>query len=1120
MSSMTDSLAFSNPSKGLLAPDWAVGQANRRSDLDVWPGFQKPPSGFGVVPFFWWLGDPLTKERLGWILEQMDGYGISGYQINYSHGYQDGGLNYGLTMPSEPPLFSEEWWELVDWFMQEAKKQNASISLSDYTLGIGQGWILDAILKERPDMTGTTLQMVDGRIEGALSCLEITDRSGSNRLVSVIAVNNPLSLDPMHPESGIVYAEKFFGQFEQRFPDEVGKGLNFFFSDELGFGVNGFLWNGQFADEFLKRKGYNIVPELAALFADIGPRTPKIRMDFSDVMTGLTEEGFFKPVYDWHQKRGMIMGCDHGGRGLDVVEFGDYFRTQRWNQGPGADQPDLNIDLIKAKVASSMAHLYQRPRVWLEGFHSSGWGTSSEGLIDATFVNFVMGFNLLSLHGMYYSTHGGWWEWAPPDNTFRMPYWKHMKGFMDCIQRLSYLFTQGTHVCDVAIMYPVSPMEAGMNGEEAVKVAFDSARKLYERSIDFDFMDFHSLERAQIVGKELQVSGESFKILVLPSMTALRHSTLKKALEFKQAGGIVLAVGALPQASDRFGLDDPELLEMVEALFPDGLSEDVVETILKGLPVLDYQGPGYIQHRKLGSRDLYAIYNAPQGSEVVFRATGRVELWDPWTGASRPLAIVSQENGLTKLKLPLTEKEIQLVVFSEGHPEIAETNHCDEPPQIIAVEGDWEFELQPSSDNRFGDFHWPPTQTLIGAEARQVWYCESSTPTGPWRKVTTSFGPRFIKCSTKPDLLSITPPQGGTICEFSWRWGIENDPGLQGYHGLKEKVHDDIITIGKIKVGSWGDSYTAEDEDSYFWTTIVSHCDMIASIHCGQIKPLKIWVNGTEVSGKTVQLKAGANPLVLLYSKDAPGRTYFVVSTSEPIETEPAPDWFLDGQQPIFEVSSLTAKWAEDQGLLQFDIRPDEEKPVGWYRFVSPPGLRSLTVKASGDIQVSINDELFENTGTGIFTLPVPNANPMTVLIRVEQERGQYGGATLLEPIKLDCGIGRFGLGDWSENEGLASYSGGAWYRKCIHIPAGKKVVLDLGTLTASAELKVNGATVGIKVAPPWTFDISRFVKPGDNHLEILVYNTLANHYCTVPTKYRGSARSGLLGPVQLIVSN
>lgn len=87
----------------------------------------------------------------------------------------------------------------------------------------------------------------------------------------------------------------------------------------------------------------------------------------------------------------MLFGCDHGGRGTDVVGIGDYFRTQRWMSGPGCDQPDLARDIVKNKVASSIAHLYERPRTWLEGYHSSGRGTSSAQIADATFANFGWG---------------------------------------------------------------------------------------------------------------------------------------------------------------------------------------------------------------------------------------------------------------------------------------------------------------------------------------------------------------------------------------------------------------------------------------------------------------------------------------------------------------------------------------------------------------------------------------------------------------------------------------------------------------------------------------------------------------------------------------------------------
>lgn len=235
--------------------------------------------------------------------------------------------------------------------------------------------------------------------------------------------------------------------------------------------------------------------------------------------------------------------------------------------GPGCDQPKLSENLIKNKVASSISHLYQRPRVWLEGFHSSGWGTNSADITRATIVNFIQGDNLLSLHGLYYSTHGGWWEWAPPCNHFRMPYWQHIVPLMNCVQRMGYLLSQGVHQCDVAILYPIAAMEAGMNGEKAKNVAFDAGTKLYHGGYDFDFMDFESLARAEVKDEALHVSGETYRVLVLPSMQAIRFSTLERALELYRHGGIVILIGDIPEASDHLGSNDPKIKEILEEIF-------------------------------------------------------------------------------------------------------------------------------------------------------------------------------------------------------------------------------------------------------------------------------------------------------------------------------------------------------------------------------------------------------------------------------------------------------------------------------------------------------------------------------------------------------------------------
>jgi len=72
--------------------------------------------------------------------------------------------------------------------------------------------------------------------------------------------------------------------------------------------------------------------------------------------------------------------------------------------------------------------------------------------------------------------------------------------------------------------------------------------------------------------------------------------------------------------------------------------------------------------------------------------------------------------------------------------------------------------------------------------------------------------------------------------------------------------------------------------------------------------------------------------------------------------------------------------------------------------------------------------------------------------------------------------------------------------------------------VSATAEVFVNGKSVGVRVASPWIFDLTDAVQSGTNTIEVLVYNTLSNHYQTIPSSYRGDPVSGLLGPVRLFI--
>ncbi len=76
-------------------------------------------------------------------------------------------------------------------------------------------------------------------------------------------------------------------------------------------------------------------------------------------------------------------------------------------------------------------------------------------------------------------------------------------------------------------------------------------------------------------------------------------------------------------------------------------------------------------------------------------------------------------------------------------------------------------------------------------------------------------------------------------------------------------------------------------------------------------------------------------------------------------------------------------------------------------------------------------------------------------------------------------------------------------------------MALDLGEVAEIAELRVNGKPAGVRIAPPYRFDLSDVAQRGENLIEIDVTNTAQARWSDDFS--HGDASSGLLGPVWLL---
>lgn len=1185
----------------LLATDGfaedGVGIPSRDPQLDVWPGFVKPPPGYGEVPFWWWTGGDLDPERMIGQIKELRKKGISGVQVNYSH-YDTPGW---LTEQGKPEIFSEDWWKVYSRIAEECGKLEMGIGMSTYTIDWpkGQPNLFQQLFYSKPEWNA--LQIRGGRqprVQGGKVCaFDCKPNMAAARAYPVVNGKvarggvdlTPLARDgrirwtapdgewevwtfwsepeantfnPLMTGAGETIIRGFFQKFQDHNPSKSSKGLNYFFNDELHIGLGKFAWNPDFPAEFLKRKGYDLFEVLPGMWDDFGGFTPKLRMDYADVRMALMEERYFKPIHTWHASRGMIYACDSGGRGLDPHEFGDYFRATRWYSAPGHDTPGGNADLIKGKVSSSVANLYQRPRVWLEGYHSLGWGAAPERLMHATRENYLYGCTLLNLHGLYFTTHGSYWEWAPPCYHFRMPYWAHMDTFLGYFDRLSYLLSQGHFACDVAVVYPVAPFEAEMNGGKAKDTAFDIGRRLMQAGINFEFIDNDSLARATVQDGRLVVAdaGASYQALVVPDMEAVRWATIEKAAAFAQAGGKVYNVGAVPSVSDHAGRDDPALAALVETAFQPAnrlaTGDELVSAIGKAF-VQDARGltqPVRALHRKAGKRDIYMVMDAAPGTEVEFRTKGSVELWDPWTGKSRPLRVTEVTATGTRVELPLERYEAQIVVFTPDKPHVNPPPIDTRPIRQRELPAEWNVAFVPTMDNTHGDFRLPVTadNQTIGLEARRfTWTRESDalaktamlpgTDDRAWQKQLHGFGPQFLVLGPLPDgiditqldaelakLLTVDPSQPvmhkGRAYEwkpydFSWRMGKEGDSGHQGYHGLKRTVTDDFLCLGESAGGHNETRYepAKTGKTYYLWTSATVAQAMTASIEVSRnppadkshtstiITPAAMYVNGISTGDltKAVPLKAGANPVLVRY--DRPGRGHLVMRR----QGVPMPQ----ARTP------LAMRWHDDPAVIPFDVQAGNPA-AEWFRFLSAPGTTAIRVQVRGKVRAWIDGEPMEDKGDGRFVAAKSARRAAVVALRIIPETGRSGGAAIPEPISIETdGTGVMAAGDWSQMGILNNYSGGVSYGTVFGLTEGDAkgtVGLDLGSVTATAEIRLNGSKVAVLVAPPWKADLTGHLKSGKNKLEILVYNTLSNHYQTIPSNYRGSPVSGLMGPVRL----
>ncbi|MFP4499684.1 MAG: glycosyl hydrolase [Candidatus Hydrogenedentota bacterium] len=770
----------------------AVCAAESTPDYDAMRNaFANPDHAqWGEVPLWWWEGQPMTKERATAELEELAARGVQSVcPIQRSPGRCD------------PQSFDDDWWDMLAHVNNECQRLGMTLWAYDQ-VGYGHyGWLEKAAARVRDpetrrvelvtvDTQGEAVDIglpkgeliaaraypLDGDMAGDAGSADIggtvaegrlawTPKEGSWRIAAAVAV--PFQTFYLSSACADEFIDMLYGKLERVLGVEsMGTSFTGIFQDEHPPTPRD-IYTEELAQRFREQCGYEIGRAIPALHFDVGPRTPTYRTDFFDVYLGLVEETYWKRVYDWTEERGLLTSHDNWGRNNIYRQsegYIDYFRSQRWFSAPGYDdagqRPLTERNYYDAKIASSIARLYDRPRVWNEAFHSSGWGRTTDQTLTWLSAGMAFGANLYDEHGLYYATNASTWEHAAPDPHWRQPYWKYYGVLSDFVARSSYLATQGRHVVDAAVHYPVVSLLAGdpLTGKPPDYNRYMKlSQTIFDAGIDNDIIDDDAILAGHVKDGALVTADNAYRALVFGPELTVRRAVVEKVLALAQSGGTVLFYERLPLDSTEAGRDDPELAALLETMFgreaahrpgedfgkthPGGGYAGFVKVRQRELPRQitahidrDFHAAEenlYVTHRRTDDTDIYLVMSTddePNAMDATFRVDGVPELWDPFTGVVNPVDAFAREGGRTRVQHRIEGNTAQFFVFREGETQSKE-RESEQERTLLPLADAWSFSVIPTRDNRWGEFRWPPSNEKIGPEVRNFRYREE-TPGG------------------------------------------------------------------------------------------------------------------------------------------------------------------------------------------------------------------------------------------------------------------------------------------------------------------------------------------------------------------------------------------------------
>lgn len=758
---------------------------------ELYAAFSNPASTDRPFVRWWWNGAKLSAEEIDRQLGIMQDAGIGGVEINTIRFP----VGDDLGIPSLDYM-SPEWIAMVKSAVESASKCGMTCDII-----VGSGWPFGAEFldeNERTQLLTKTSRLVSGPGKVTIPIADLLSEADpkvgfkySGQTISLqTLVLAPLSMDkfasgvevPFDKGAGevtvnvpegdhVLYAIVKVTGFQSVInggPGASGPVLNHYdknatlhflhkMSDNLfpalkgtdGFRalfcdsmeLEGANWCDDFAEEFRRRKGYDITPYLPFILYKVGHMghaiegavetslsgeaadvVSRARYDFFTCCMDVMQERFLKTFTEWCNSNGFKSRVQAYGREFHPVDASmavDIPECETWFWHADGCERDAFIKNptytnVNKSVASAV-HFKGGRLVSCEEITNTNrvFNASLERIKMTGDQSNLSGVTRSILHGFNYSPADapfpGWVQYGTYLNE-NNPIWPYFRLWADYKARISAVLSRSDFYADIALMMPwgdlwtkIGPQRDPFPALHYPSYADEVWAAIHRNGNACDYVSESILQGSSSSGGKLKIGGREYPVLMLLEVESMMPETAEAIRGFVSSGGKLLLVGKTPFKSvglldhERHDGEVTKIFAALKSSYPDrvfnvGAPDGEITSWFSGVqkqcgitPYVEIAEPSvYVSQIKhvAGGTDIYFFVNSDpvQGHmlNVRFHSAGTPMLWDPENGNRMRMEV--GEDGV--MRLPIEKAGSRLIVFESlsEKPKESEANLLAAPP--------------------------------------------------------------------------------------------------------------------------------------------------------------------------------------------------------------------------------------------------------------------------------------------------------------------------------------------------------------------------------------------------------------------------------------------------------